>query len=140
MFGTLQNRLPKELALNNITTMDEANTYLKEIYLPRHNQQFSVSAKSTQPAFIDWNGGDLNDILCIQDDRVVNKDNTVQYHGTILQIPPNDYKNHFVKAHVEARAYLNGTLGIFYGHYCIGKYDLSGVLIDQSSLSLPQIA
>ena len=43
MFGTLQNRLPKELALEGITTLEAANQYLQEVYLPRHNQQFTVN-------------------------------------------------------------------------------------------------
>ena len=40
MFGTLQNRIPQELALRGIKTMEEANHYLREVYIPRHNEQF----------------------------------------------------------------------------------------------------
>jgi transposase len=50
MFGTLQNRLPHELALQQITTLQTANRYLKEIYLPRHNSQFIVKSKEEKMA------------------------------------------------------------------------------------------
>jgi transposase len=45
MFGTLQSRLPQELSLHGITTLEAANKYLKDVYLPRHNKQFTVEAK-----------------------------------------------------------------------------------------------
>jgi hypothetical protein len=64
MFLTLQDRLPKELELNGITTMEAANEYLKKVYLPRHNQKFCVKAKDEKSAYIPWIGGDLNEILC----------------------------------------------------------------------------
>lgn len=55
MFGTLQNRLPKELALQGVTTLEEANRYLREVYLPRHNQQFTIRPKEEQKtAYIPW--------------------------------------------------------------------------------------
>ena len=51
-FGTLQDRLPKELALHNITTTEGANRYIKETYIPRHNEQFCVKPASPEKAFI----------------------------------------------------------------------------------------
>jgi len=40
MFRTHQDRLVKELALHNITGMEEANRYIKKTYLPAHNREF----------------------------------------------------------------------------------------------------
>ena len=40
MFGTLQDRLPKELKLAGITDMQSANRFIREVYLPAHNARF----------------------------------------------------------------------------------------------------
>lgn len=127
MFGTLQSRLPKELSMMGITTLDEANRYLRETYLQRHNVEFSIKAKDPTSAYVKWgNQMSLSEILCVKEDRVVQKDNTVRYHNLILQIPPSEHRHHYVKADVEVRQYLDGNLSVFYGHQCIGRYDQAG--------------
>ena len=77
MFGTLQGRLPQELALEGISDMTKANQFLKEKYLHAHNDRFKVRPQSTDTAFVPWVNGNLklDDILCLQESRVVNKDN-----------------------------------------------------------------
>ena len=52
MFGTLQGHLPKELELKGIKTIEEANLYLNEVYLPLHNQQFTVKAREEKTAYV----------------------------------------------------------------------------------------
>jgi len=56
VFRTLQNRLPKELALAGITEMAAVNRFLCERFLPAYNQRFAVSAAETGMAFIPWIG------------------------------------------------------------------------------------
>jgi transposase len=126
MFGTLQNRLPHELALQQITTLKAANQYLKEVYLPRHNQQFIVKSKEEETAYIPWIGGDLNEILCHQEERIVQNDNTVSYQKICLQIPQDNLRHHYVRTTVQIRHYLDGSLGLFFGNRCLGRYDAQG--------------
>ncbi len=45
MLSKLQDRLPKEFVLKRIQTIEEANAYLRDVYIPRHNERFSVPAK-----------------------------------------------------------------------------------------------
>ena len=45
LFQTLQDRLLKELALAGITTIDAANAWLRDIYMPAHNARFAVKAE-----------------------------------------------------------------------------------------------
>jgi transposase len=131
MFDTLQNRVPQELALHNITTVKDANKYLNEVYIPRHNEQFCVKPASDQRAFIPWSSTvSLENILCLEEDRTVQHDNTVRYNGLILQIPKNEYRHHYIKAEVKVHEYLDNKIGIFYGPLCIGKYDANGILIN----------
>lgn len=126
MFGTLQNRLPKELALQGIRTLEAANQYLQEVYLPRHNQQFTVKPKEKTTAYISWAVGDLNEILCHQEERVVQNDNTVSYKNLRLQIPKDDLRHHYVRTTVQVRHYLDGSLGLFFGNRCLGRFDATG--------------
>jgi len=130
MFGTLQDRLPKELALRNITTIEEANRYIQEEYLPRHNAQFTVQPLSPETAFTPCPATiSLNDVLCIEEERTVQRDNTVRYNGFILQIPQNEYRYHYVKVPVTVHEYLDHTMAMFYGPLCIGRYDQQGQII-----------
>jgi transposase len=130
MFGTLQGRLPKEMALHCITTLERANAYLQETYLPLHNATFKSKAERPEKAYTPWlHHHSLEEILCLQNDRLVQKDNTVRYEGLILQIPKQDHRHHYVKCTVSVREYLDGQLGIFYGHHCLGRYDQRGQLL-----------
>jgi len=130
MFQTLQDRLVKELALAGITTVEMANRFLRAVYLPAHNARFSVPAEQEGSAFVAISGIDLNEILCIQEERQVGNDNTVIFHRHRLQIPPSPLRAHFVKARVWVRNYHDGTYAVFHGPRCLGRYDAAGVLID----------
>ena len=79
-FRTLQDRLPKELALAGMTERAAANRYLTEPCLPQHHARCMVRATEPGTAFIPWVGTNLAEILCVQDERVVAKDNTVRVH------------------------------------------------------------
>jgi hypothetical protein len=126
MFGTLQGRLVAELKLAGITTMADANRYLCDVYLPRHNARFTVAPESEQSAFVPLAGFDIANILCIQEERVVGRDNTVHYEGLRLQIPPSQHRHHFVKAQVRVHRYPDETLAIFHGPREIGRYKADG--------------
>lgn len=115
MFSTHQERLPKELAAAGITDMDAANDYLRDIYMPAFNDEFSVKPTMEARAFVQWFGGSLDDILCEQYERTVNKDNTVSFEGRSLQIPGDEYRNHYVKTRIRVHRYVDGSLAIFHG-------------------------
>ena len=86
MFGTLQKRLPQELRLAGITTRQDANRFLKEVFWPAHNARFARPAEAAGSAFVAF-AGNLTDILSLQEERVVAGDNTVRYKNRSLQIP-----------------------------------------------------
>ena len=129
-FRTLQDRLPKELALAGITEMAAANRYLTEQFIPQHNARFMVRATEPGTAFIPWVGTPLADILCVQDERVVAKDNTVRYQCTTLQIPQDPHRFHYVKVTVRVHEYPDGTLAVFHGPRCLARYHADGQLIE----------
>ena len=129
MFGTLQNRLPQELRSQNITTMDEANRFLKEVFLPEHNARFSKAPIDEASAFVPFAGNVLN-TLCIQEDRTVSNDNTVRYKGLVLQIAADKHRQHFVRAKVRVHEHPDGDLAVFHGPRCIGIYTADGKPIE----------
>lgn len=126
LFRTLQDRLPKELALVGISTLAAANRFLKRTYLPAHNRRFKVPPTESGSAFVPFIGAHLADILCIQESRIVGNDNTVRYDGRILQIPRDTHRCHYVKATVRVHEYPDGTLAIFHGPRCLARYDARG--------------
>lgn len=132
MFGTLQGRLPRELRLAGITTMDEANRFLRDVYLPEHNARFARPPEETGSAFVPF-AGTLEDILCIHEERVVGNDNTVRYKGRVLQIPEQRHRHHYVKARVRVHEYPSGTLAVFHGPRPLARYATNGDLINDAN-------
>jgi len=114
-FGVFQDRLCSELRLYNISTLEEANRYLGEKFIPKHNQMFSRSAKEGGSAYrASPKGLVLKDIFCLKEERVAAGDNTISYSGKIFQIRPNEYRLSYCKAKVEVHEYLDGSINIFY--------------------------
>lgn len=132
-FRTLQDRLPKELALAGVTTVDAANTYLRDVYVAAHNARFAVAAEQAGTAFVPVSGTDLAEVLCHQEGRTVGNDNTVVLHRVRLQIPPSPLRAHYVRATVKVRRYQNGSHAIFHGPRCIGRYDANGTSLDTAA-------
>jgi hypothetical protein len=85
-FKTHQDRLVKELALANIKTIEEANKFLREVYIPKHNKKFAVQAKSPENLHKPINDLDLDDIFCIIHERKIQNDWTIRYENRVLQI------------------------------------------------------
>lgn len=130
LFQTLQNRLPQEFALHQVQTLDEANRYIRQDYLPRHNSQFTVTPLTEEVAFIPWpKDVSLSDRLCLEEERTVQHDNTVRYKNLILQIPKNPQRSHYIRATVSVHEYLDHTLALFYGPLCIGRYSPQNSLL-----------
>ncbi len=127
-FSTHQERLTKELALHGILTMEAANRYLAEVYLPAFNAEFMQPAAEEGTAFIKWIGANLDDILCEQHERTVTADNCVSFEGKTLQIPADRYRCHYVKVKVRVHRYTNGDLAIFHGPRKLADYDTQGKL------------
>lgn len=131
LFQTLQDRVPKELALAGITTVDAANAWLRDTYIPAHNARFAVKAEQAGSAFVAVPALDLTEVLCVQEERVVGNDNCVSFLNRRLQIPESPLRAHFVKATVKVHQYPDGGLAIFHGRLCLGRYASDGVLLDE---------
>jgi transposase len=134
MFGTLQDRLAKELALAGISTIAAANRYIRDTYLPAHNARFARPPALAESAFVAVDAAQLREILCVQEERVVARDNTVAYERRRLQLPESPLRPHYVKARVVVREYPDGTLAVFHGPRLLARYDAAGALIEEKGL------
>jgi transposase len=122
-FRTLQDRLPRELALAGIgDDVVAANDFIRELYLPAHNARFAVVPAETGSAFVPVGEEQWRDVLCIQEERTVAPDNTVAWNGGCLQIPPHPARAHFVRAKVRVHEYPDGALAIFHGPRCLVRW------------------
>jgi transposase len=130
VFHTLQDRLTKELALAGITTVEAANLFVRDVYIPAHNARFAIKPEQEGSAFVAITGVELGEILCVQEERQVGNDNCVSFNRLKLQIPESPLRAHFVKARVKVRLYHDGSHAIFHGPRCLGRYDRKGVAVD----------
>jgi len=126
-FGTHQGRLPQELAYHGITTIEAANRYLAQVYLPAFNAEFMKEPLEAGTAFVPWIGVDLQDILCERYERTVTADNCVSFEGKTLQIPADKYRCHYIRVKVSVHRYKDGSLAIFHGPRKLVDYDVAGL-------------
>src|SRR5437763_8866415 len=92
-FGTWQGRLPQELRLAGIDTIEAANRFLRDRYIAEFNSKFTVLAKEKGTAFRKTGRSDLDWIFTIQTERVVAKDNTVAIGERSWQIGKSRFRN-----------------------------------------------
>ena len=131
MFGTLQDRLIKELARAGITEIAAANRWIREVYLPDHNARFAKPPQLEDSAFVAvTDAASLAEILCIEQERIVARDNTVTYDGRSLQLPESRARAHYVKARVKVREYPDGMLAVFHGPRLLARYNATGQTIE----------
>lgn len=137
MFGTLQDRLTKELKLAGISQVEAANRFIAEVYLPAHNARFAKPPEIADSGFVAVaDPAGLAEILCRQEERVVARDNTVAYGGLRLQLPPSPVRHHYVKARVRVHEYPDGTLAAFHGPRLLARYDAAGRLAEETALGV----
>jgi len=72
-----------------------ANRWLRKDYLPCHNCQFARPPAVAQSAFVAApDRAPLVEALCIQQERVVERDNTVTWRKLKLQLPDSPLRHH----------------------------------------------
>lgn len=130
-FGTWQGRLPQELRIRKITTVEAANDFLRREYIHEWNRKFTVEAAQKGTAFVPCHRRDLDLVFSIQHQRVVGNDNTVSYANRSLQIEPTKWRGTLAGCRVTVHQHLNGHLSISYGPHTVGRYTADGVLIDK---------
>jgi len=125
-FETWQGRLPQELRKAGIRTMEAANRYIREVFIPWHNSHLTVEPREQGSAFVPAGQTDLDAIICVQHERIVQNDNTVTVGKLQLQLAPALWRVSFAKCRVIVCEHLDGTLSVRYGPRILGCYNQDG--------------
>jgi transposase len=125
-FQTWQGRLPQELRLRGLRTREEANRFLKRRYIREFNRKFTVAATQPGTAFVPAGGMDLDRIFSIQQERVVNQDNTVSWENHRLQIEKTPWRASLAGCRVTVYQHLDGEVTMGYGPHTVGCYTAEG--------------
>jgi transposase len=125
-FGTWQGRLPQELRLAGIRSVDGANGFLRERYIAEFNRKFQTPAAEKGTAFRRTSRSDLNWIFTVQTERVVDKDNTVAIKDRSWQIDKARFRNSLAGTTVTIHEHLDETVSIRYGPHVVGRYSSTG--------------
>jgi transposase len=125
-FGTWQGRLPQELRLAGITTVEGANAFLRDRYIGEFNSKFKVAAGEKGTAFRRTGRTDLNWIFSVQTERVVTKDNTVAIADRSWQIDKTTFRSTLAGSTVTIHEHLDETVSIRFGPHVVGRFDRTG--------------
>ena len=115
LFGTLQDRMVKEMRLADVKKRDEANRFVCEKYLPDHNAKFNVLAKNTNDAHRPLSDDlrvKLPSIFSIQSRRKVNNDYTIQFKTRWYQLEAAQKTSVYKRDEVIVEERLDGTVHI----------------------------
>ena len=79
--GTFKRRLKAELRHENITTINEANTYLNEIFIPKMNKRFScdINPNKNMMRSNNYSVNELNLLLSIRTERTIDNASSIKY-------------------------------------------------------------
>jgi transposase len=125
-FGTWQGRLPQELRLRGIRTVEGANAFLRQHYIAEFNRRFQVAAPQAGTAFVPYRGKDLERIFALHFERTVNRDNTVSFQNLTLQIEPVRWRATLAGCTATVHQHLDRSLSLSYGPHSLGRYDERG--------------
>lgn len=123
---TLQDRLVNELRVEGIRTVSAANRYLHETFRARYNEAFARQPRDPASAFVSAGETDLDQILCLEEQRTVGKDNTVSFEGVRLQIGKQPGRRSCEGMKLVVRRHVQGDHSIWRGLQCLGRYDSQG--------------
>ncbi len=121
----------RELALllneTGLSEIEAANEWLRKVYLPAHNARFARPAALAESGFVRVaDAAALAETLCIQEERVVDRANTVSWGRLKLQLPQSPLRAHYVKARVRVHQYPDASLAVFHGPRCIARFSADG--------------
>ncbi len=126
-FGTWQGRLPQELRLHKIASLEAANVFLREHYIAEFNRHFQVAAAQRGNAFLACRRRDLGLVFSLQFERAVNRDNTVSFQNLSLQIEAVRWRATLAGCQVTVHQHLDGTISLTHGPHLLGRYTAEGV-------------
>lgn len=134
-FKTWQGRLPQELRIRSIDTIEEANRFLSGEYIAEFNRRFAVASSEEGTAFVECRRNDLDQVFSIQSERIVNRDNTVKFKNMVLQIDRQSFRGSLANCRVMVCEHLDDTISIAFGPHSVGRFDARGTSLAKPAKS-----
>lgn len=128
-FSTWQGRLPQELRLRGIGTMEAANEFLSEHYIAEFNRRFTVPAAQRGTAFISCRHRNLDLIFTQRFERTVDRDNTVSFYNLVMQIERAEWRPTLAGCKVIIHQHPDKTLTLMIAGHRVGRYSAEGTLL-----------
>lgn len=120
-FGTWQGRLPQELRLAGITTLEGANAFLNEHYIGEFSGKFTAPAKEKGTAFRKTARRDLDWVFTVQTEHVVGKDNTVAIGDRNEQLSKSPFRHTLAGTTVTIHEHLDGRVSVRWGPHVVAR-------------------
>jgi hypothetical protein len=136
-FSTWQGRLPQELRLRGIRTLEAANDFLNEHYITEFNHRFTVPAVQRGTAFLSCRHRNLEMVFTQRFERTVDQDNTVRFHNLVMQLERAHWRHTLAGCKVIIHQHLDQTLTLTIAGHRVGHYSAQGKLL--TPLSQKQI-
>jgi transposase len=137
-FGTWQGRLPQELRLAGMKTVEQANRFLRERYIAEFNGKFAVVAAEKGTAFRRCLRTDLNWIFTVQTERVVGNDNTVAIGERRWQLERTRFRHTLAGCPVTIHEHLDGTVSVRWGPHVVGRFSADGTALNGGKTKKPK--
>jgi transposase len=137
---TLQDRLVKELQTHGVRTVERANRYLRDVFIPEYNREFARTPAQPESGFVPLGNADLEALFCHLETRTVQRDNTVTLDGVTLQITRQPGRRTCAGLTVEARRHLDGTHTLRWGTKLLGRYNARGHALSAETIVHPVAA
>lgn len=116
LFGTLQDRLVKELRRAGATNLDKANIVLRK-YLPRFNKRFTKPPSQSGSAYRPpLSRSEANAQICFTYWRTVTNDHTISLFGHELNLPDLPVRLNLTGRRIQLRHRMDGRLAVVYKH------------------------
>ena len=128
-FSTWQGRLPQELRLREIRTLERANEFLNDHYIVEFNGRFTVPAAQRGTAFLSCRNRNLELIFTQRFERTVDRDNTVSFHNLVMQLELADWRHTLAGCKVIIHQHLDTTLTLMIAGHRVGHYSAEGQLL-----------
>lgn len=127
LFDTLQDRLVKELRLANITTPEQGNIFLTEVFIPNFNKKFAVPPTKEGTLHRSLSKGDtirLHHIFSVHSIRTIHNDFTIQFKNIWYQLAEIQPTTLRPKEKISVEEWLDGTI-----HFGVREYSLSVIAL-----------
>ena len=139
LFGTLQDRLVKELRLKGISNIKDANKFILDEYLAKHNAKYAIFPKSTSNLHRKINNFNLDDILCLKEKRMLNSDFTLRFKNKWFQLEKKQNTLIFPKNEITITTHLGGNIGISIRNTKLNYHEINKPLAERSQIFVKQI-